>query len=134
MHDNLINNETGEVYDITKDDLDKLKEEKEKNELVAKQNEMIAKLLNDDVYAIYEQFERFKSEKERFETKLKKIFEANGIKSFKNDYFSITYIPAHTSKRVDTELLKKSGLYDEFTKDSDVKESLRVKFRWPMLN
>ena len=129
MHDNLINNETGEVYDITKDDLDKLKEEKEKNELVAKQNEMIAKLLNDDVYAIYEQFERFKSEKERFETKLKKIFEANGIKSFKNDYFSITYIPAHTSKRVDTELLKKSGLYDEFTKDSDVKESLRVKFR-----
>lgn len=129
MHDNLINNETGEVYDITKDDLDKLKEEKEKNELVAKQNEMIAKLLNDEVYAIYEQFERFKSEKERFETKLKKVFEDNGIKKFENDYFSITYIPAHTSKRVDTELLKKSGLYDEFTKDSDVKESLRVKFR-----
>ena len=126
---NLINNETGEVYDITKEDLDKLKEEKEKNELVAKQNEMIAKLLNDDVYAIYEQFERFKSEKERFETRLKKVFEDNGIKSFKNDYFSITYIPAHTSKRVDAELLKKSGLYDEFTKESDVKESLRVKFR-----
>ena len=123
---NLINNETGEVYDITKEDLDKLKDNKE---LVAKQNEMIAKVLNDDVYAIYEQFERFKAEKERFETKLKKIFEDNGIKKFENDYFTITYIPAHTSKRVDTELLKKSGLYDEFAKDSDVKESLRVKFR-----
>lgn len=123
---NLINEESGEVYTITKEEIEKLKNE---NELVSKANSIVAKELTDEIYSMYEQYEAIKSQKEMFEFKLKKLFEENGIKKFENEYMSITYTPRHTMKRIDTELLRKANLYDEFAKESEVKESIKVRFR-----
>lgn len=122
---NLINDETGEVYDITKDELEDLKS----NEIDVRNNQLVAKQLTDEIYTMYEQLEFYKYQKEMFENKLKRLFQENGIKKFDNDYLSITYTPQHTSKRIDTELLKKAGLYDEFSKESEVKESIKVRFK-----
>ena len=122
---NIVNDLTGEVYDITKEEIEELK----KNELVSKQNELVSKVFTDEVYDLYEQLEALKEQKEMFEHRLKKLFADNGIKKFENDYLSITFTPEHTTKRVDTDLLKKAGLYDEFSKESKVAESIRVRFK-----
>lgn len=54
---------------------------------------------------------------------------ANGIKSFDGDLFKITYVEPTTKKTVDTAKLKEDGLYDQYTKDTDVKESVRITWR-----
>ena len=54
---------------------------------------------------------------------------SNGIKSFDGDLFKITYVEPTTKKTVDTAKLKEDGLYDQYTKDTDVKESVRITWR-----
>lgn len=112
-----INKITGEVIEIP-------------NELEeAKNNQIVADMVTDAVLDMYAQFEYLKEQKETFEWKVREACQKYGVKKVENQYFSITYIPAHTSKRVDTELLKKAGIYDDFCKESEVKESVRVKMK-----
>ena len=53
--------------------------------------------------------------------------EANGIKKWQTDRLTITYKAAYTSPKVDTAKLKKDGLYDQYTKESQVKSSIQIK-------
>lgn len=105
-----INDETGEVIEANK-------------------NELVAELFTDDVLEMYAQYEYLKEQKELFEYKVRQACEKYGVKSVDNDYFRITFIPAHTTKRLDTELLKKAGYYEDFLKEYEVKESVRVKIK-----
>lgn len=54
----------------------------------------------------------------------------NGIKSFENEDFKITYIPENTRKTVDTAKLKEQGLYEYFLKESKVKDTVRISLKW----
>ena len=60
--------------------------------------------------------------------KAKAIMKEKGIKSFKNDDITITYIPESTKSVVDTDRLKADGLYEKYTKTTTVKDSVR--FTW----
>lgn len=99
------------------------------NDIVEVQNQLLAEQFTDEVLDMYYQYEALKEQKEIFEFKLKQFCEEHGIKSVDNEYFRITYVPKHTSKRVDTEALKEDGLYEKYTMETDVKESVRVKIK-----
>ena len=115
----IVNELTGEVYEIP-----------ETTDLVEQQNnKLIADMFTDQVDEMYAQYEYWKQQKELFEHKLLHVCAANGIRSVDNDYFRITHVPEHTAKKVDTELMKKAGIYDAFTKEVPVKESIRVKIK-----
>lgn len=55
--------------------------------------------------------------------------EANGIKSFENDFLKITYKAPTIRKSVDTKALKDEGLYDLYLKETPVKSSVTVTFK-----
>ena len=56
--------------------------------------------------------------------------EQNGIKKFENDDVEITYVAATTKKGVDTKALKEQGIYDLFVKETPVKASVRVTYKY----
>lgn len=81
------------------------------------------------------EWKAFQEQKELMELREQKIkqaileaMEANGIKSYENDFIKMTYVEATTRKSVDTKALKEQGLYDAFTKETPVKAS--VKLTW----
>lgn len=90
-------------------------------------------LITDDVLEMYEQLAYYKQQVAMFEhqykEQLKALLVANDIKSYSDEYVNVTYIPSHTTKRVDTDKLKEEGLYDEYVKDVEVKESIRIKLK-----
>lgn len=115
----VVNKITGEVIDIpeTKDIV-----KKEFNELIT---DDLLEQLEQVEYLEYQIDQWKKSHKEA----IKELFKKNNIKSFKNEYIEITYVEPTKRKTIDTDLLKQAGLYDSFTKETDVKESLRIKLR-----
>ena len=54
---------------------------------------------------------------------------ANDIKSFENEYYKITLTQATTKKVVDTDKMKKEGIYQSYLKESPVSESVRITWR-----
>lgn len=121
----IVNKETGEVYELPEDN----------KELVKK--EMLP-LIPDEILEKYYQMQALQEQIETWQfqikDKVKEIFKKYNIKSFKNDYIELTYVAPTTRKSVDTQKLKDAGIYEEFTNESEVKESLRVKILWQMLN
>lgn len=113
----VVNKLTGEVYDIPED-----------NELVEKKNE-VAKMFTDSVLEMYYQLQGLYEAKEQFEYKIMEQMKKYNIKSIDNDYFNINYIPEHETTRVDTNKLKEAGIYDDFSKKSITKESIRIKIK-----
>lgn len=77
-------------------------------------------------YALKDEIDAIeKSAKER----AKELMKEKGIKSFKNDDFTITYIPEQTKTVVDVDKLKADGLYESYTKESITKDSVRITWR-----
>lgn len=115
----IIDEETGELIEV-----------EETTDLVAK--EMNA-LITDDFIEKLVQVEYLQQQIEMFKTEhreqIKDIFKKYGIKSFKNDYISITYVAEGIQKRVDNERLKQEGLYDKYLKVVPTKESIRVQLK-----
>lgn len=60
---------------------------------------------------------------------LVKAMEDFGVKKYSNDFFSATYKAPSTRKTVDSEKLKADGLYDKYTKVSNVKASVVIKVK-----
>ena len=97
----IVNEITGEVYEIP-----------DTTDLIEQQNkQLIADMFTEQVDEMYAQYEYWKLQKELFEHKLKEVCEDKGI------------------QKVDTDLMKKAGVYDAFSKEVDVKESVRVKIK-----
>lgn len=64
-----------------------------------------------------------------FKQAMLSAMEKNGIKKFENDYVTLTYIAPTKRKTVDTKKLKDQGLYDMFTKETNVKASVKMAFK-----
>lgn len=111
-----IDSETGELI-----------EKEDTNELVAKE---INPIITDDFLEKLEMMEALEQQIEMFKTEhreqIKEIFKKYGVKSFKNDYISITYVPETMQKRVDNQRLKDDGIYDKYLKFVPVKEQIRI--------
>ncbi len=79
------------------------------------------------------QFQNAKKEIDKTEKEIKqallKAMRENGIKSFENDYLKATYIEPTTRTVVDTKALERSGLYDIYSKETEVKDSVRLKYK-----
>lgn len=112
----IIDEETGEIIEV-----------EENTDLVAK--EMNA-LITDDFIEKLEQLDYLEQQIEMFKTEhreqIKDIFKKYGIKSFKNDYITITYVAEGMRKQVDNERLKNDGLYKKYLKLVPNKESIRI--------
>lgn len=62
---------------------------------------------------------------------IKEAMEKNEVKKYENDYISITYVAPTTRTTVDSKLLKEKyeDIYNECSKTSDVKSSIRIKIK-----
>lgn len=62
---------------------------------------------------------------------IKQQMEVNNIKKYDNDYMSITYVAATQRVTVDSKKLKEkyNEIYNECSKVSDVKASIRIKVK-----
>lgn len=118
----FIDNETGEII--------------EENNLPEFKKEM-SLIVTDDVLEKLEQVAMLQAQiddwKRSQTEQIKELMKKHGIKSFKNDYISITYKAPTTRKTLDKNaietLLNVSLDDDMFYKTSDVKESLSIKFK-----
>lgn len=112
--ENKLTGEIIEIPDTT--DLDLHKQE-------------VAKLFTDNILEMYYTIQGLEEQKKQFEFKLMEEMKKYGIKSIDNEYFNINYIAEHETTRVDTDKLKLAGIYEDFTKKSTTKESIRVKIK-----
>lgn len=64
-----------------------------------------------------------------FKEALMAAMETHGIKKWENDALTVTYVPATLRTTVDTAKMKAEGIYDQYTKESAVKASIRLKFK-----
>jgi hypothetical protein len=66
-----------------------------------------------------------------FEERCREIFEANNVKSIRNDLFTITYTAAHESTRFDSKSLEKDlpETYQKYLKTTQVKSSVTIKLK-----
>ena len=62
---------------------------------------------------------------------IKKAMEENEIKKYENDFIAITYVASTTRKTIDSKLLKEKyeNIYNECSKISNVKSSVRIKIK-----
>lgn len=60
---------------------------------------------------------------------IQKAMEENGIKSFENDDVKISYVAPTQRVSVDTAKMKEEGIYDLYTKTSEVKASVRLTYK-----
>lgn len=65
----------------------------------------------------------------RLKMELLYAMEECGIKKYENPLFSVTYIAPHERTYVDTEKLKKDGLYDEYSYKLETSPSVRLKMK-----
>lgn len=119
-----VNQITGEIVDDEIHDFSNEIAKVEVNALITDEvvemmeNYMIAKATYDNWVAAHDQ-------------QIMEIMKASGTKTIKTKYVTITYVSPTTRKSLDSKKLKEEhpDLYDEFLKESPVKESLRIKMR-----
>ena len=85
---------------------------------------------------VEDRLKAFQIEKTRMDMLEKRMKDAllnamveNGIKSYESDNVRITYKASTTRKTVDTQALKEDGLYEMYTKESPVKESVQITWK-----
>ena len=113
----IIDNETGEIIEVKDDN-------EQTTELLTN-----AGVLDKEVYEIIDSMLYYQDQFEIFRGKLEDAMRENGIKKWDNDYFTATVKEDYLQKRVDTERLKKDGLYENYLKLVPTKGSLSIKFK-----
>lgn len=75
--------------------------------------------------------QELQNKNEEIKEKIKTSMEENDVKKYENDYISITYVAPTTRTTVDSKLLKEKyeDIYNECSKVSDVKASIRIKVK-----
>ena len=101
--------------------------------------EQLVKVTNGQVCIaeeVLEEFHNFKIMQDKMKIKEKEIRKAilkamseNGIKSFKNDFVTITYKAPYTKQVLDNDALKEQGLYDQFLKTAYYDESVSISWK-----
>ena len=113
----IVDNETGEIIEVKDDN-------EQTTELLTN-----AGVLDKEVYEIIDSMLYYQDQFETFKHKLEEAMRENGIKKWDNDYFTATVKEDYLQKRVDTERLKKDGLYENYLKLVPTKGSLSIKFK-----
>ena len=117
---------------IVDENTGELKEVPETNDLVLTELEESG-VINDHVLQLYENLATAKQQIEMYEhsakEKIKEVFKKYNIKSFSNQYITISLVKESMQQRVDTEHLKQDGLYDKYSKLVPVAESVRIKVK-----
>lgn len=105
-----------------------LVEEFRKNSLEL--SELESKISN-AIYDLKKQYDAIELRNNDIKEQLKQAMEDNGIKKYENEFLAITYVAPTTRKTVDSKKLKElhQDIYEECSKVSDVKSSLRIKFK-----
>lgn len=75
--------------------------------------------------------QELQTKNEEIKEQIKLAMEQNEVKKYENDYISITYVAPTTKTTVDSKLLKEKyeDIYNECSKTSNVKSSLRIKIK-----
>lgn len=75
--------------------------------------------------------QELQTKNEEIKEQIKLAMEQNEVKKYENDYISITYVAPTTRTTVDSKLLKEKyeDIYNECSKTSNVKSSLRIKIK-----
>ena len=113
----IVDNETGEIIEVKDDN-------EQTTELLTN-----AGVLDKEVYEIIDSMLYYQDQFEIIKGKLEDAMRENGIKKWDNDYFTATVKEDYLQKRVDTERLKKDGLYKKYLKLVPTKGSLSIKFK-----
>lgn len=95
-------------------------------ELLAVENKITAAIAQ-----FQEELATLKKRDENLRDELKVAMKANGLKKFENDFLAITYVPETERTTIDTKRLKeeKPDLWNEYSKTSPVKDSVRIKVK-----
>lgn len=112
----IVNRETGEILDIVVREEDRL---------------MINPEAVDFIYKAEKQMKEIKKNYEEYKSALLQAMEEFGIDKIDTDNFTVNYVPAHMSNRVDSKKLQSEHpeIYDECSTASMVKPSVRVRLR-----
>lgn len=94
-------------------------------------NELI---LNEEVSEKLKRLYEFKADfdilMDALKNEMLEVMKSSNIKSFENDLIKVIYKAPSVRKTVDTQELKNQGLYDSFTKETKVKASVSVSYKW----
>ena len=112
-----IVDENGEIVEV-----------QDENE-IAEQKLMEVGAIDKNTYDFLEEYLTAQERYETFKFVLEKAMRENGIKSWKNDYFTATVKDDSVQMRVDTAKLKESGLYEQYSKMVPVKGGLQIRFK-----
>ena len=96
-------------------------------------SEMNEILTEDDLrtFAFLKEYEaKWNAIKSMKEQMLKDYMKTNGIKQFDSNEVRITYIEPSIRKTIDTKKMKEEGIYDFYTKESKVKDSVRIELKY----
>lgn len=100
------------------------------NEIIAKSGRLeVSQAVRDVLEERRVMEQRIKVLDEQIRQAMLAAMEDNGIKSFENDQVKITYVAPTVRESVDTQKLKDDGMYEFYKKTSEVKASLRWKWK-----
>ena len=101
------------------------------NELINKEIDALYTKEDIDLLVAFEEMNaKVKLMKKEKDKELIEIFKKYNVKSFKNDRIEMVYVAPTIRKTVDVEALKAQGLYEDFLKESPVKESIRITLKY----
>lgn len=113
----IIDETTGEIIEV-----------EEANDIAEKKLYEVG-AISDDTAEFIEKYLTVKEQFEMFEHVLKKAMIENNIKTWKNDYFTVSVRDEGTQTRLDTDRLKEDGIYDKYLKLVPVKESISIRWK-----
>lgn len=103
------------------------------NQLQKYEEQALSLFTDEDIEKLrkFEELEaQVKAIKKQRNEELKRIFNESSEKSFENEKIRIIYIKEHSSKRVDTEKMKKEGIYEYYLKDVNVSDSIKIEVKY----
>ena len=113
----IIDPDTGEIREV------------ETENEIAERTLTEVKAIDEETYEMLATYQYYKEQFETFKFVLEKAMRENGIKSWKNDYFTATCKGNSTQTRVNTEKMKADGIYHKYLKVVPVKPYLEIKFK-----
>ncbi len=96
------------------------------NDIEVKNNQLI---ISEEMNKVFSEYQERKNQIDAFRVQLLDAMKKNGIKKFENEYVQIVYKEPSTSRRVNVQALKEDGMYEMYTTESKVSESVMIKFK-----
>jgi len=93
-----------------------------------KEIKLLETKISASITALQNQLASLKDKDYELRKKIKQVMSESEIKKFENEMVTITYIAPTTRTTIDTKLLKEElpKIYQEYSKVSDVKDSVRI--------